>query len=87
MNGLVRVTVRKGGGHALLVVEDDGPGIRADDIPRVFDRFFRAKDAPEGGSGLGLAIAQWIVERHGGRIAAGNRPVGGARFTAELPAA
>jgi len=68
------------------VVDDDGPGIRPDDLPHVFDRFWRAADAPEGGSGLGLAIAAWIVERHGGTIRAENRPAGGARFTAVLPA-
>lgn len=86
LQGQVRVTVREAGGRATLTVEDNGPGIRADDLPRVFDRFWRAADAPEGGSGLGLAIAAWIVERHGGRIRVENRQSGGARFTAELPA-
>ncbi len=84
--GQVRVTVRKAGGRAMLSVEDNGPGIRPDDLPRVFDRFWRAADAPVGGSGLGLAIAAWIVERHGGRIRVENRQAGGARFIAELPA-
>jgi signal transduction histidine kinase len=51
----------------------------------VFERFWRADDAPSGGTGLGLAIAAWIVERHGGRIAAVNRPEGGARFEARVP--
>lgn len=69
-----------------LVVEDDGPGIRPEHLPRVFDRFWRAPGAPGDGSGLGLAIAAWIVERHGGRIAAGNRPEGGASFSVWLPA-
>jgi signal transduction histidine kinase len=85
-HGQVRVTVREASGRATLRVEDDGPGIRPDDLPRVFDRFWRADDAPDGGSGLGLAIAAWIVERHGGRIRVENGPSGGARFTAELPA-
>ena len=62
------------GGRDRCVVEDEGPGIRAEDLPRVFDRFYRAAGAPGGGTGLGLAIAAWIVERHGGRIAAANRP-------------
>ena len=72
-------------GSRVLVVEDEGPGIRPDDLPRVFDRFYRAAGAPGGGTGLGLAIAAWIVERHGGRIAAANRDITGARFTVRLP--
>ena len=80
------VTVRARSGAA-LEVEDEGPGIRAEDLPHVFDRFWRAKDAPSGGTGLGLAIATWIAQRHGGRLAAGNTLRGGARFTLSLPAA
>jgi signal transduction histidine kinase len=55
----------------------------------VFERFWRAPDAPSGGTGLGLAIARWIAERHGGTIQASNRGGGqpGARFTVRLPAA
>jgi signal transduction histidine kinase len=81
----VTVQVRADGPDATLVVDDDGPGIRPDDLPRVFDRFYRAAGAPGGGTGLGLAIAAWIVERHDGRIEAANRPTGGARFTARIP--
>jgi signal transduction histidine kinase len=81
----VDVRVRTDAGTAVLVVEDEGLGIRADDLPRVFDRFYRAAGAPGGGTGLGLAIAAWIVERHGGRIAAANRDPRGARFTVQLP--
>ena len=81
----VDVRVRTDGGDAVLVVEDEGPGIRSEDLPRVFDRFYRAAGAPGGGTGLGLAIAAWIVERHGGRIAATNRDSSGARFTVRLP--
>jgi signal transduction histidine kinase len=85
--GTVRVGVRADGPDATLVVEDDGPGIRPEDLPRVFDRFYRGAGSPVGGTGLGLAIAAWIVERHGGRIDAANRPTGGARFTARIPLA
>jgi signal transduction histidine kinase len=81
----VDVRVRTDGPDAVLVVEDEGAGIRPDDLPRVFDRFYRAAGAPGGGTGLGLAIAAWIVERHGGRIAAANRDTTGARFTVRLP--
>lgn len=85
--GRVLVRVRTEGPDATLVVEDEGPGIRNEDLPRVFDRFYRAAGAPGGGTGLGLAIAAWIVERHDGRIEAANRPERGARFTVRLPIA
>jgi two-component system sensor histidine kinase MprB len=62
-------------------VRDHGPGIEQDDLPLVFDRFFRAEDARgKPGSGLGLAIARQGIEAHGGTITAGNAPDGGARF-------
>ena len=86
-DGRVTVRVRADAGGASLVVEDDGPGIRPEDLPRVFERFYRATGAPGGGTGLGLAIASWIVTRHGGRIEAANRAEGGARFVVHLPAA
>ena len=72
-------------GQALLRVEDQGPGVRPDDLPRIFERFWRADDAPAGGTGLGLSIAKWIVEQHGGTIGAYNRTEGGATFWATLP--
>jgi two-component system sensor histidine kinase CiaH len=83
----VDVRVRTDGPDAILIVDDAGPGIRPEDLPHVFDRFYRAAGAPGGGTGLGLAIAAWIVERHGGRIAAANRDEGGARFTVHIPLA
>jgi two-component system, OmpR family, sensor histidine kinase CiaH len=83
----VTVNVRRVRNEARLRVDDQGPGIAANDIPRVFDRFWRGPNAPEGGTGLGLAIAAWIVEHHGGTIAADNRPEGGARFEVSLPVA
>jgi signal transduction histidine kinase len=81
----VEVSVRGFDGRAVLAVDDDGPGIRPEDLPHVFDRFWRGAGAPEGGTGLGLAIGQWIADRHGGTIAASNRPGGGARFEVRLP--
>jgi signal transduction histidine kinase len=81
----VDVVVRTDAVDAMLVVEDQGPGIMPEDLPRVFDRFYRAAGAPGGGTGLGLAIAAWIVERHGGRIAAANHEPTGARFIVRLP--
>jgi signal transduction histidine kinase len=80
------VQVRQDGRLAQVVVEDEGPGVRAEDAPRVFDRFWRAAGAPAGGTGLGLAIAAWIVDRHGGTIAVEPRVPRGARFVVRLPA-
>jgi signal transduction histidine kinase len=85
--GRVTVAIGPDGGRAALVVDDDGPGIRSEDLGRVFDRFWRAEGEPAGGTGLGLSIARWISEHHGGTIEASNRPGGGARFVVRLPLA
>jgi signal transduction histidine kinase len=83
----VRVLVRAEGASAVLEVADQGPGIKPADLPRLFERFWRADNAPAGGTGLGLSIARWIVEQHGGTIEAHNQPEGGASFIARLPLA
>jgi signal transduction histidine kinase len=85
--GNVRVRVRSDRREATLEVEDEGLGIRPEDMPRVFERFWRAPGAAAGGTGLGLAIAKSIVDLHEGRIVVSNRPEGGARFTVRLPVA
>lgn len=81
----VRVVVRAEPGAASVAVEDAGPGVRPEDRPRVFDRFWRAKGAPAGGTGLGLAIAKWIAEHHDGSISVDRSEAGGARFEVKLP--
>lgn len=82
------VRVRAGAREApvpgvLCTVEDEGPGIRDEDLTKLFEPFFSRR---RGGTGLGLAVVQQIVEEHGGTIEAANRPSGGAVFTVFLPA-
>jgi signal transduction histidine kinase len=74
-------------GRASIVVGDEGPGIEADDLPRIFEQFYTAdRSRKRGGIGLGLAIARRIVETHGGTLQAANRVDGpGARFVIDLP--
>ncbi len=72
-------------GQLELRVGDHGPGLAPEVLPRVFDRFVRAPNAPTGGSGLGLAIAKGFADAHGGTALAENRPAGGALFTLRLP--
>jgi len=81
----VTVEALRQGGEIWVSVQDQGPGIPEEDLPHVFERFYKVdKSRAEGGTGLGLAIAKEIVQAHGGRIWAENR--GGARFTFALPA-
>jgi two-component system sensor histidine kinase MprB len=88
-DGVVRVELREDGPDwVVLEVADQGPGIAEHDLPRVFDRFYRAtEDRGRPGSGLGLAIVKQVAERHGGSVAAGRAESGGALLTLRLPAA
>jgi two-component system sensor histidine kinase MprB len=86
-NGTVEVRLRPlGDGTAVVEVADEGPGIADDDIPNVFERFYRsvsARGLP--GSGLGLAIVKQAAQRHGGAVYAGRSARGGALMTIRLP--
>lgn len=87
-DGSVEISLTDDGADAVLRVEDDGIGIAAADLPRVFDRFYRgdaARQVNAAGSGLGLAIARWIVERHDGRIWLDSRPSQGTLVTVRIP--
>ncbi|MBN1657308.1 MAG: HAMP domain-containing histidine kinase [Anaerolineae bacterium] len=87
--GRIRLVAAHKGGKVLLQVHDTGGGISADDLPHVFDRFYRGSEAREGDgseSGLGLAIARSIVELHGGTISVESIVGKGTTFTISVPA-
>ncbi len=86
--GRVSLASHAEAGRLVIDVDDDGPGIPAEQRERVFDRFHRSEPGRErasGGSGLGLGIARSIVAMHGGRIWVDDSPLGGARVSVELP--
>jgi signal transduction histidine kinase/ligand-binding sensor domain-containing protein/DNA-binding response OmpR family regulator len=83
--GTVRVTVTADDGAARIAVRDSGPGIPAGDLPRIFDRFHRARTAgTQPGTGIGLALARELVVLHGGSIAAESEEGFGSTFTITL---
>jgi len=69
-----------------VTVSDQGKGIAADDLPHVFDRFYRSTESRKmPGSGLGLSIVKAVADRHGGDVHAGSGPDGGATFWFHVP--
>ncbi len=88
-DGSIRITVSQLGPFAALTISDSGIGISEDDLPHIYERFYRAdhaRERDEHGSGLGLAIARWIAEAHHGEIKAESEPGRGSVFTVLLPA-
>ncbi len=82
--GDVFLSLAKVGEQARLVVRDTGPGIPPEDLPHIFDRFYRAEKSRtrsiSSGFGLGLSIANWIVEHHGGQIKVESKEGKGTTF-------
>jgi PAS domain S-box-containing protein len=83
--GVVDVSVSDEGEKVSFIVTDNGPGISADELPHIFDRFWQAKDKAFMGTGLGLSIVKGIVEAHGGRIWARSEQKQGTSFYFTLP--
>ncbi len=90
--GQVTVIVRGASGDqdrwVTVEVEDDGPGIPAEDLSRIFEPFYRidpSRSRASGGTGMGLAVVKLLVQVHGGSVRAENRPSGGSRFIVHLP--
>jgi two-component system OmpR family sensor kinase len=86
--GTIQLTLQRAGRDVMMTVQDNGPGIRADSLPHVFDRFYRvdkARSRDSGGTGLGLSIVHQIVTLHGGSIRAESEEGKGTAFIVELP--
>jgi signal transduction histidine kinase len=84
--GTVTISTRQDGNGAVLEVADTGVGIPAEELPRVFDRFWRGQAAAQtSGSGIGLAIAAELTRAHGGTLSAASQPGAGTRLTLTLP--
>jgi signal transduction histidine kinase len=86
-NGHIEISAAARDGLAILRVADTGPGIPPEDLPFIFDRFFRSKTRSESGTGLGLSLCHEIVRLHRGEITASNRACGGAEVVVILPLA
>jgi signal transduction histidine kinase len=88
-SGHVGLNVSTADGRADVVITDTGIGIPAEQLPHVFERFYRGDPARReaDGAGLGLAIARWIAEVHGARIALSSEPGRGTRVTIAFPLA
>jgi two-component system, OmpR family, sensor histidine kinase ArlS len=86
-NEKIILKLSKEGNQVDIVVQDNGIGIKPQDVPHIFDRFYRSdesRDKKTGGSGLGLAIAKWIIEKHGGHFEVISRLGIGTRITVTL---
>lgn len=83
--GTITVTLTRSTDTVELAVADTGRGIPDDELPRVFDRFFRGATAPSGGSGIGLAVAAELITAHGGTITVDSHVGRGSRFLVRLP--
>lgn len=85
--GEVRVELRAVGAEAQIRVSDTGPGIAPEDLPHIFDRFYRGRGVRAGGSGIGLTVARELVRAHGGELEVESTPGVGTTFTVRLPGA
>jgi two-component system sensor histidine kinase KdpD len=82
----IEIATAHANGVVTISVTDHGPGIAAEDMNHIFNKFYRAPRVATGGTGLGLSICRGLVEAHGGTLTAENAPGAGARFTIRLPA-
>jgi two-component system sensor histidine kinase BaeS len=83
--GVVHLVVRAHGSDAQIIVRDTGCGIPLDELPHVFDRFWRGTTVAAAGSGIGLAVVRELVQAHGGSVEVTSRPGAGSTFMVEIP--
>jgi signal transduction histidine kinase len=85
-NGRVELAVRPEAGHAMITVADNGMGIVAADLPRIWDRLYRGdKSRSQKGLGLGLSLVKAVIQAHQGEVTVQSQPGQGSRFTVRLP--
>ena len=87
-NGLIRIRVALDRADVCIDILDSGPGVSAEQLPRLFERFYRgesSRNRASGGAGLGLAICHSIALAHGGSLSAAHSPLGGLWLTLRLP--
>jgi len=84
-SGRVEISLAPAESEVLFLVRDTGPGIPAESLPRIFERFWQARDGDRRGIGLGLAITKGIIEAHGGRIWVESTPGAGSIFSFAIP--
>ncbi len=82
--GVIRVTAKQNNIYTQIVIEDNGKGISKEDLPHLFERFYRGKDSDDSSIGIGLALSNMIIKNHNGSIKAENGKNGGSRFTIKL---
>ncbi len=78
--GQIQVSYSQNAIYSEIIIEDNGPGFASEDLPHLFERFYKGKNASEQSVGIGLALARMILTRQNGTLKAENRPKGGARF-------
>ncbi len=80
-NGVIEISCEDTLLYTIVTIHDNGKGFQNEDIPHLFERFYRGKNSKANGFGIGLALSKIIIDRHGGLLTAENHPAGGALFT------
>ena len=81
VGGTIRITAAETPIYTEILTEDSGPGFSPEDLPHLFERFYKGKTSSSQSIGIGLALSRMILSAQNGTLRASNRPEGGARFT------